>query len=218
METSYSLPTTSPPLLASSLQYSPRKRSRRRSKDKIRELHLSHLSPQQSLSPPNDPELDLHAWGLGDLKKDLAHLYSIANKCVEGFPRRSTISTTAIPLLGDQLQKWKIKRIKSHLISSWNVTISKILQGEYTFHIWLEAIQTKKRIIRLEALRRVDELEALIAFHEYRLDEIDDRMDECKTLAVMLKKQCNILSAMKLFIEVSWHTFSLSPQTCSWNF
>jgi hypothetical protein len=155
----------------------------------------------------NEADLDLHAWGLGDLKKDIQQLSSIVGKCTQAMNGRSN----AIPILGDQLQKWRAKRMKSQLIGSWNVTVSKILQGEYTFQIWLEAIQTKKRIIRVEALKRVEELEALVAFHEYRLDAIDDRMDECKVLAVSLKKQCNVLSAMKLFLEVPSPPLRPSP-------
>jgi hypothetical protein len=146
----------------------------------------------------SEADLDLHAWGLGDLKKDIHQFSAIVSKCIEAISGRNT---TGIPLLGDQLQKWRTKRVKSQLIASWNVAVSKIVQGECTFQIWLEALQTKKRIIRVEALRRVDELEALIAFHEYRLDAIDDRMDECKAVAVSLKKQCNVFSAMKLFLD-----------------
>jgi hypothetical protein len=188
-------------------QYSPRKRSRRRSKDKIRELH--HTSPIQATNAIiSEADLDLHAWGLGDLKKEIQQLSSIVAKCVQANGKGSTI-----PILGDQLQKWRAKKMKSQLIGSWNVTVSKILQGEYTFQIWLEAIQTKKRVIRVEALKRVEELEALIAFHEYRLDAIDDRIDECKVLAVSLKKQCNILSAMKLFLEVCPPLPSFAPSS-----
>jgi hypothetical protein len=146
----------------------------------------------------SEADLDLHAWGLGDLKKDIHQFSAIVSKCIEAMSGRTI---NGIPLLGDQLQKWKTKRVKSQLIASWNVAVSKIGQGECTFQIWLEAIQTRKRIIRVEALKRVDELEALIAFHEYRLDAIDDRIDECKALAVSLKKQCNILSSMNLFLE-----------------
>ena len=109
----------------------------------------------------------------------------------------------SLPLVGEQINKWRTNRFKSQIITSWNITISKIQQAEAIFYIWLEAIQIKKRIIRAEALEFIDELENLIYFHENRLDRIDDLIDECKDLAVFLKKRCNHLGAMKSFLEVS---------------
>lgn len=241
-----------------------KKRRRRRSKDRIRELHLissSSSSTHSSISlnslnstPPsisslnslnsinttlitltstnltttstnnsiinfnktnssssfsskknNDIDVDLQAWGLGDIKKDIQQFNHLLNKCIGIFNGKKSHFirlSTSLPILGEHVNKWRTSRMKSQIITSWNIAISKILQAESIFYIWLEAIQIKKRVIRAEALKYIDELENLISFHENRLDLIDDLIDECKGLAVFLKKQCNHLGAMKLFIEV----------------
>lgn len=182
---------------------SQRKRGRRKSKDKIRDLKIP-ISTGKS----GDGELDLHAWGLGELKKEIRQFSAIVGKCVEIFEGEVgpvTRLSNSLPLFGDQMHKWRASRLKAQVISIWKATSTNLTKAETTFHIWLEAIQTKKRLMRADGLMLVDELDISIAFHEQRLDAIDDKMDECKALAVVLKKQCHIFAAMKLFLEDQNH-------------
>jgi hypothetical protein len=203
-----------------SLSLSPRKRPRRKSKDRIHDLkiplatkHSPTLSLTHSLSSTDGTvggggaatELDLHAWGLGDLKKEIKQFHELVVKCIEMFEGEVgpvVRLSNSLPLLGDQVQKWRTSRLKAQVLALWKSTAKNITQAETTFHIWLESIQTKKRLVKTDALNHIDELETSIAFHEQRLDEIDDKMDECKALSVFLKKQCNIFAAMKLFHQV----------------
>lgn len=144
-------------------------------------------------------------WGLSDIKKDIQHFSHTTNKFISSLTGKKTNNilkfSSSLPIVGEQVNKWRSSRMKTRIISSWNIASSKIIQAETIFYIWLEAIQVKKRILRSEALKFVDELESLICFHENRLDMIDDLIDEAKELAVFLKKRCNHLAAMKSFHE-----------------
>ena len=168
-----------------------------KSKDRIKDISLTArvLNLGQRFK-----EVDI--WGILEFKNDMSTFQNLTSKL-------STISkpsSSGVPLpqtsVVGQIHKWRSKRIKSQLIPKWQTLLPKLIYIEESIRIWLEAVVLRKFSVRFEALGLLDELEASILLHEYRLDEIDSFLDECKDLAVVLKKKCNALSSMLQFSEV----------------
>ena len=178
-----------------------RKKSRERVKDIKLKSNLFKLPPINT-SDVNDDDI----WGLDGFKKELNEVDALSAKYV-AVKRRGTSSPIAAvtsKLVLSQVNSWRKNRLNTQLVTSLDQLLEKIIFVEESIRLWFEAIVTRKWSIRYEAMTLLNELDASIALHEYRLDCIDDRMEECKEIAVSLKRTCNVLAAMLLFNEVRY--------------
>jgi hypothetical protein len=169
-----------------------------KSKDRIKDISLTCrvLHVGQRLK-----EVDI--WGILEFKNDMNSFQNLTSKLsTMNKPSSSGVPLPQTSVVG-QIHKWRSNRIKSQLIPKWQTLLPKLIYIEESIRLWLEAVVLRKFSVRFEALGLLNELEASILLHEYRLDEIDHFLDECKDLAVVLKKKCNALSSMLQFSEVS---------------
>ena len=175
------------------------KKSRKRVKDIKLKSNLFKLSPTNT---QDANEVDI--WGLDGFKKELNEVDALSAKyvAVKNRGKSSPLASVTSKLVMSQVNSWRKSRLNAQLVTSLDQLLDKIIFAEQSIRLWFEAIVTRKWSIRYEAMTLLNELDASIALHEYRLDCIDDRMDECKEIAITLKRTCNVLAAMLLFNEV----------------
>ena len=177
---------------------------KKKSRDRVKDIKLT--SKLFNLPPPiTTSSTDEDIWGLEGFKKELLEIDALSAKYVAVKRRGSSgspIAAVTSKLVLSQVNSWRRGRLNAQLVTSLDKLLEKIIFVEQSVRLWFEAIVMRKWSVRYEAMTLLNELDASIALHEYRLDCIDDRMDACKEIAVKLKKVSNMLSAMLLFNEV----------------
>lgn len=185
---------------------------KKKSRDRVKDIKLStNLFKLPSPISTIDANAE-DVWGLDGFKKELSEIEALSAKYVAVKKRGSSSPIAAVTskLVLSQVNSWRRSRLNAQLVSALDQLLEKIVFVEQSVRLWFEAIVMRKWSVRYEAMTLLNELDASIALHEYRLDCIDDRMDACKEIASGLKKTCNALAAMLLFNEVIYHSYFYS--------
>jgi hypothetical protein len=178
---------------------------KKKSRDRVKDIKLSTTLfklPPISTTDVKDEDI----WGIDGFKKELREIDALSAKYVAVKRRGSSsspIAAVTTKLMLSQVNSWRRGRLNTQLVTSLDQLLEKIIFVEQSVRLWFEAIVMRKWSVRYEAMTLLNELDASIALHEYRLDCIDDLMDACKEIASGLKKSCNVLAAMLMFNEVN---------------
>ena len=162
---------------------------------------IKHLRNMLLKSPAGSPSLtEPCVWDTYSLSHLTAELKDYANKYAhvkKNVPNAGPLSHTVVA----SLLRWRKRRIEAKIVSIYHELDQRINEAEESLRLWLEAVVMRKWSVRHDALMMMNDLEASIGLHEYRLDCLEDTAAEAKGLAISIKKECNVIATMLMFNE-----------------
>ena len=172
-------------------------RKKKSKKDKLRLRKRTQRIILQPVDPPkvNQPRMRGDIWELDKMSAELDDLAVIVEK------RNQSNKSKAFGLR-KSFQNWRDGKLKEQFQSQMDSLLSKITTSEESVRLWLSAIVMKKWECRCEAMTFINELDATIALHEFRLDTMDEELEEVRSHIKVLTTEARHYATMLVFNEV----------------
>ena len=173
------------------------KRSQRKpKKDRVQRIVLQpfDLPIFDQPLPGND------IWDLNKLNIEYNSLYDVVSKRKQITERANAPTTFGIR---KTFHLWRDTKLKEQYYTQMEELQCTINTTEESIRLWLAAIVMQKWSSRQEAMTLINDLDASIALHEFRLDNMDEDLEELKSLLKKITAEANHFASMLMFNEVS---------------
>ena len=152
-------------------------------------------SASMSLDSPNSD-----VWDLKKLRHELQDLNDVVSK-----RREITVRTNAPTTFGlrKSFHLWRDGRLRDEYYQRMEELQLGIKTAEESIRLWMSAVVMQKWSSRREAMTFINDLDASIALHEFRLDSLDDLLEDCKSVISSLIENVRSIVAMLVFNEVN---------------
>jgi hypothetical protein len=171
------------------------KRTHKKSENRTQRIVLQPFDPFIS----NQTLINNDIWDLNKLNIEYNNLYDVVNARKQIAVRTNAPTTFGIR---KSFHLWRDGRLKEQYYSQMNELQSTVNSTEESIRLWLSAIVMQKWNSRREAMTFINDLDASIALHEFRLDNMDEDLQELKTLLASVTADANYLATMLMFNEV----------------
>jgi len=157
----------------------------------------------------NHPTLNNDIWELSKLNMEVSSLYELVDK-----RKDISVKTNAPTTFGlrKSFHTWRDSKLKEEYYSRLGDIMSAIRTTEESIRLWLSAIVMKKWSSRQEAMTYINDLETSIALHEFRLDSMEDEVQDLKELCDLLYTEASEIACMMLFNEAIVHEAYVQSQ------
>jgi hypothetical protein len=155
------------------------------------------------IDPPvlNQTPLTSDIWEIDSLNMQFNNLFNMVNKQKDITARTNAPTTFG---LRKSFHQWRGGRLKEQFYSEMEELQATINTSEESIRLWLSAIVMQKWTSRREAMTYINDLDASIALHEFRLDSMDARLQELKDMLRDISDCVRQFASILMFNEVNY--------------